>query len=80
MEAVTAMGSRSNFVSRKAASLPAGGGAVLICGVAPWVHSWSQTPGLNIAANAATGAAYRGINQLLILKVHGQHAFTSAVE
>jgi antirestriction protein ArdC len=35
-------------------------------GVRPWVKPWSQTPGLNIAANAVTGRPYSGVNTLLL--------------
>src|SRR5262249_272878 len=35
-------------------------------GVRPWVQPWSQTPGLNIPANAITGRPYSGVNTLLL--------------
>jgi antirestriction protein ArdC len=40
--------------------------AELKTGVRPWVQSWSQTPGLNIPANAVTGRPYSGVNRLLL--------------
>jgi antirestriction protein ArdC len=35
-------------------------------GVRPWVQPWSQTPGLNIPANAVSGRPYSGVNTLLL--------------
>jgi antirestriction protein ArdC len=35
-------------------------------GTRPWVKPWSQTPGLNIPANAVTGRPYSGVNTLLL--------------
>jgi antirestriction protein ArdC len=43
-------------------------------GVRPWIQPWSETSALNVAVNASTGNAYRGINRLLLYQVHGQHA------
>jgi antirestriction protein ArdC len=40
--------------------------AELETGVRPWVRPWSQTPGLNIPANAVTGRPYSGVNTLLL--------------
>jgi antirestriction protein ArdC len=38
----------------------------LQAGARPWVQPWSQTPGLNVPANAVTGRAYSGVNTLLL--------------
>jgi antirestriction protein ArdC len=40
--------------------------AELKTGVRPWVQRWSETPGLNIPANAVSGRSYSGINTLLL--------------
>src|SRR5262245_30612828 len=40
--------------------------AELTAGTRPWVKPWSETPGLNIPANAVTGRPYSGINTLLL--------------
>jgi antirestriction protein ArdC len=40
--------------------------AELKTGVRPWVKPWSQTPGLNIPANAVIGRPYSGVNTLLL--------------
>ena len=40
--------------------------AELKSGVRPWVQPWSQTPRLNIPANAVTGRPYSGVNTLLL--------------
>jgi antirestriction protein ArdC len=40
--------------------------AELANGARPWVRPWSQTPGLNIPANAVTGRPYSGVNTLLL--------------
>jgi antirestriction protein ArdC len=43
--------------------------AELAKGVRPWVKPWSETPGLNIPANAVTGRPYSGVNVLLLWSV-----------
>jgi antirestriction protein ArdC len=40
--------------------------AELKAGVRPWIQPWSQTPGLNIPANAVSGRPYSGVNTLLL--------------
>src|SRR5215469_4081315 len=35
-------------------------------GVRPCVQPWTQTPGLNVPANAVTGRPYSGVNTLLL--------------
>jgi antirestriction protein ArdC len=47
--------------------------AELKAGVRPWIQPWSQTPGLNIPANAVSGRPYSGVNTLLlwIARRHG---------
>jgi len=40
--------------------------AELKTGTRPWEKPWSQTPGLNIPANAVSGRPYSGINMLLL--------------
>ena len=39
-------------------------------GVRPWVKPWSETPGLNVPANAVSGRPYSGINTLLLWAAH----------
>src|SRR5262245_39399150 len=38
--------------------------AELKTGARPWVKPWSETPGLNIPANAVSGRPYSGVNTL----------------
>jgi antirestriction protein ArdC len=38
----------------------------LKAGARPWIQPWSQTPGLNISANAVSGRPYSGVNTLLL--------------
>jgi len=38
--------------------------AKLKTGTRPWVKPWSQTPELNIPANAVSGRPYSGVNTL----------------
>jgi antirestriction protein ArdC len=40
--------------------------AELKAGTRPWIKPWSQTPGLNIPANAVSGRPYSGVNTLLL--------------
>jgi len=40
--------------------------AELKTGARPWIKPWSETPGLNIPANAVSGRPYSGVNTLLL--------------